>query len=170
MVTLRCTQKYRKAFRLPEKLPEPAASTTVLGEWYANTLSIGHNRLVHYMSGSSLLSVIVPLRDRKLAEDRLREELRAFLDALGVDADIAERELRLMSEMSYSRASNRSVQASMRDQAKVAKDAVIRRGVTSTWQIMLDLAEMPCGALGYDHPGRETRRLFAIAQMRPDSA
>ena len=163
MSTLRCTQKYRKAFGLPERLAEPPPSMTVLGEWYANTLSFGRNRLVHYMSGRSLLSVIVPLRDRHLAEDRFREELRALLSALGVSAEGVQRELELMTELRHARASNRSIQASMRDQAMVAKNAVIGRGASSTWEIMIDLTEMPCGALGYDNSGRETQRLFASA-------
>jgi hypothetical protein len=168
MATLRCTQKYRKAFKLPERLPEPPPSGTVLGEWYANTLSIGRNRLIHYMSGQTLLSVIVPLKDRKLAEDRFRIELRRLLLALGISGEVVDRELELMTDLCPARASNRSIQASMRDQALVAKNAVLGRRASSTWEIMVDLTQMPCGALGYSNSGRETLRLFG-AKMQPNS-
>ena len=63
MATLRCTAKYRKALHLPEKLPE-SVDNSLLGEWYANTLSIGHQQFLHYMSAMSLLSVIVPRREK----------------------------------------------------------------------------------------------------------
>ena len=167
MTTLRCTQKYRKAFGLPERLPEPPPSLTVLGEWYANMLNIGPNRLVHYMSGRSLLSVIVPLRDRHLAENRFREQLHALLTELGISTAAVRRELELMTELRHARASNRSIQASMRDQASVAKNAVLGRRASSIWEIMIGLTEMPCGALGYKASGRATQELFASHGAAP---
>jgi hypothetical protein len=159
MATLRCTAKYRKAFHLPEKLPEPV-DHSLLGEWYANTFSIGHQRFLHYMSGLSLLSVIVPRRESRTAERRMAEALELLLLSFGAPAGAVAAQIASMETFQHARASNRSVLASMRDQAFVGRNAAYRGRVSSCWEIMLDLSIMPCGALGYDNPRETTLALL----------
>jgi uncharacterized protein DUF6933 len=159
MATLRCTAKYRKALHLPEKLPEPIDSA-LLGEWYANTLSIGHQRFLHYMSGLSLLSVIVPRRESKTAEQRMVEALELLLTSFGAPAGRIAAQIASMQTIQHARASNRSVLASMRDQSFVARNAVYGRRASSCWEIMLDLSVMPCGALSYNNSRNVTLELL----------
>ena len=82
MFTLRCTKKLLTRLRVkPELRPPP--STTKLGDWYADTLDLGHERLVLCVSELTLLPVVVPANgaatdlDAKLARG-LRETLGAL--------------------------------------------------------------------------------------------
>lgn len=161
MATLRCTAKYRKALALAEKLPEPstAASAHPFGEWYANTLTIQRQPFLHFMNGKVLLSVIVSMRERRTGERRMVEPLERLLLSFGLPAAATNSFLSHVATFEHSRAHDRSILASMRDQASVAKYAVLGRRVSSPWEIMVDLAVMPCGALGYSNPRSETMRL-----------
>jgi hypothetical protein len=161
MATLRCTTKYRKAFGLPESLPEPIPSDSLLGEWYGNIFSIARQQFVHYLCERVLLSVIVPLRQRKLAEERMLESLGGLLHSFGASDHAVGKIVSEVRPFAYARARNRSTLASMRDQAIVARNAVFGRRASSTFEIMLDLAEMPVGALGFNYPRRATLELLA---------
>jgi len=162
MATLRCTAKYRKAFGIRENLPEPAISGLVLGEWYANTLSIGRERFFHYMSSGSLLSVVIPMRERKTAQSRFAEAVERLLYHFGASRADVEAELRIMSDFEYARASNRSILGSMRDQAYLAKHDLLYGYASSLWELWLWLAETPCGPMDYDSPKTVTRILFGL--------
>ena len=162
MATLRCTTKYRRAFRIGENLPEPAASDLILGEWYANTLSIGPQRFFHYMSSASLLSVIIPMRERKTAELRFVKAVEDLLHHFGAAPARVEAEVRSMRNFKYARARNRSVLGSLRDQAYLAKHDVLDGRVSSLWELWFRLAETPCGPMDYDSPQRVTKILFGL--------
>jgi hypothetical protein len=111
------------------------------------------------MNGNVLLSVIVPMRDRRSAEDRMVETLELLLLSFGVPVPTAEPFLSHARSLQHARAHDRSILASMRDQASVAKNSVLGGRASSLWEIMVDLAVMPCGALGYSNPGTETLKL-----------
>jgi hypothetical protein len=162
MATLRCTTKYRKAFAIPENPAEPTPSDLILGEWYANTLSIGRQRFFHYMSSASLLSVIIPVRERKTAELRFVKAVEDLLYHFGASRAEVEPEVRSMRSFEYARASNRSVLGSLRDQAYLAKHDVLDGRVSSLWDLWLRLAETPCGPMDYDSPKKVTRILFGL--------
>jgi hypothetical protein len=166
MATLRCTTKYRKAFSLPEKLLEPPPSSLTLGEWYANTLSIGHQRFLHYMASASLLSVIIPIRERKTAELRFVKAVEELLYHFGVPHSAVQAEVAGMQTFVYARASNRSILGSLRDQAYLAKGDVLDGRVDSLWDLWLRLAITPCGPINYDSPERVTRALFGVQPFR----
>jgi hypothetical protein len=160
MATLRCTAKYRKALGLSDKLTEPVAPFHPFGEWYANSLTIQRQPLLHFMNGAVLLSVIVPMRDRRSAEDRMVETLELLLLSFGISMSDAEAFLSHARSLQHARAHDRSILASMRDQASVAKNSVLGGRASSLWEIMVDLAVMPCGALGYSDPATSTLKLL----------
>jgi len=54
VLVLRCTQKLLK--RIGPPIADPPASTTALGDWYAQPLAIGHQRHVLLVSERSLTS------------------------------------------------------------------------------------------------------------------
>ena len=158
MATLRCTAKYRKALALPEKLLEPSTAVHPLGEWYANTLTIQRQPLFHFMNGRVLLSVLIPMRDRRSAESRMVEALGDLLRSFGLPPAAVETFLSHARTFEHARAHDRSILASMRDQASVAKSDG-GRGY-SLGEIMSRLSVMPCGALGYSSPENEVVRLL----------
>ena len=143
-------------------LSEPPPSDLILGEWYANTLAIGRHRFFHYMSSASLLSVIIPVRERKTAESRLVKGVEELLYHFGVSHTAVAEEVRSMQNFTFARASNRSVLGSLRDQAYLAKHDVLDGLVGSLWELWLRLAETPCGPMNYDSPKKVTRVLFGV--------
>jgi hypothetical protein len=151
MTTFLCTAKYRKTFGLPERLSPIVERECALGPWYANTLNAGSQRMLHYMSSASLLSVIVSLRERKTAEQRFIGALREMLRALNVPERYVELETGCMGEFQYGRARDRSKLGSLRDQAYLAGHD-FASGDYSLAEINRRLAENPCGPMAYKSP------------------
>jgi hypothetical protein len=158
--TICCTSKYRMLFGLPGSLPPALENATALGPWYANVLNVGSARLLHYMSSTSLLSVIIWQRERKTAEQRFARSLKELLSRLEVPSNFIDAELSSLASFGYARATNRSVLASMRDQAK---DARYHLDETITpLDLSLRLAETPCGPRNYESPKTLAPRLIAV--------
>lgn len=153
MPTFLCTAKYRKAFGLPERLPTAEVDEGALGPWYANTLNVGSQRFLHYMSGPALLSVIVVLRDRHSGEQRFVRSLTELLADLGVPESWIAREAELLGSVQYGRASDRSNLGSLRDQAYLASHR-LRDDQFSLAEVNRELAETPCGPRDYACPKR----------------
>ncbi|HEY0141930.1 MAG TPA: hypothetical protein VGF48_13610 [Thermoanaerobaculia bacterium] len=163
METLCCTSKYRKLFGLPNTLPASIASTTALGPWYANVLNIGSARLLHYMSSTSRLSVVIWQRERRTAEQRFLQSLEQLLLDLGIGADLVETEIAALSSFQYARATDQSVLGSMRDQAVNASyhfDAL-----TTPADLSRRLAQTPCGPVNYESPERLAPQLIQAKWM-----
>jgi len=159
MLVLRCTTKYRKRLELPAKLPDLPEPVNALGSWYANVLNVGAHRMLHYMSSRALLSVIVPLREAKTAEQRLRVGIESVLQHIGARPDLINAEIATLTTVGRSPARNRSVLASMRDQALSAAYQLGRGD--SHEQTSNDLVITPCGPLNHESPKRIALQLLA---------
>jgi len=157
MGILCCTAKYRKLFGLPENLGEPPAATGALGAWYSNPLQIGRYRYLHFMSEQTRLSVLIPLRERRTAEERLIASIGELIRRFGVKEEHVLREVETLSPFVYSRTRSRSVLGSMRDQAELAK---VHLQYDDLWEVLLQLADTPCSALSWDSPNRVVPRLL----------
>jgi|GEM_PF-2474810 len=153
MSTLFCTAKYRALFDLPDLLPvaesEPNA---LLGPWYANTLFIGPQRYLHYMSDRTLLPIVIWLRDSHTAEERFRRSLAELLRETGVPDAAVAAELEALTSLAYARATNPSRLSSMRDQLAAAKHGARIGPESSPWEITLRLASRPLAALEFRTP------------------
>lgn len=161
MSLLLCTSKYRTVFGLPEKLVVPESqSNALLGPWYANTLFIGPQRYLHYMSSRTLLPIVILLRERSTAETRMVAALKELLLRIGAPAAAAQAEVDALASITYGRASDRSRLASMRDQTVCGKHFVHGGRSASPWDLTIDLAQMPSGALAYNTPLEETAKLL----------
>lgn len=164
---LRCTSKYRKLFGLPDRLPEPSRpSASALGDWYANTLSVGHHRFLHYTSELSRLAVVIPLGPRNTGERRFVTLLAEVLVHLGVPRSLAERECATLNGFTYARATNRSVLGTMRDQGFAVRADLEHGFARSPLDLALWLAETPTGPLNYAMPERVAPRLVQDASQR----
>lgn len=159
MYTLRCTQ------RLLARLGPPAGDaiqpTTVLGDWYANTLNVGRRRLVLCTSERTLLTVLVPARDLPHLPDRLRDAVARMLARLDVPHEDTARERREMMWHQLGRTASRQILGSMNDFALLA-DTYIRdaeRDVDlDAIAVMLNRA--PCRPIQYQSPDAFTRAIF----------
>lgn len=161
MSVLLCTSNYRAAFGLPEKLVVPEnESNALLGPWYANTLFIGSQRYLHYMSSRTLLPIVIWLRERSTAETRMISAVKELLLQIGAPNAAVEAEMEALTSLAYGRATDRSRLASMRDQKVTAKHFVHGGRSSSPWDMTIDLSQMPSGALAYRTPLEETAQLL----------
>jgi hypothetical protein len=159
---LRLTRPLLGRFPHASHATDGLATTTRLGEWYANHLNVGRHRLVLCTSAASLLSVVVPAKDLGGLPVRLAADLASVLRGIGVPEVAIASELREMADVRIDRTASRSILGSMNDFA-VSVDAEFRyRAVEVVYlsEVNLRLSETPCGPLGY-----ETPRMRALALL-----
>jgi hypothetical protein len=160
--TLRCTQHLLKRLGTPVAEPELRAPTTVLGNWYANTLNVGRLRLLLCVSELTLLPVIIPAKDLNRFPDRLRDALTAMLIELRIPQDQLMREITEMNSHQISRTASRRILGSMNDFAFMAEHHIRECGPdTDLQQVARELARAPCSPIEYNTPSRMTQAVFA---------
>ena len=162
MFSLRCTRKLLGKLKVKPD-PSPPAPTTRLGDWYASTFNVGWNRLVLCTSERTLLPVLVPIAGPNLP-GKLKMALGNMLKSIGVPATLVEEELRQMSELTVGKAASLSVLGSMQDFKRMARFLVSEK--PSLLHVVLELAESPCGPMGYRTPIEATLEAFGVEQQR----
>jgi hypothetical protein len=164
MASLRCTQRLLKALRTrpDEALPQPSNR---LGDWYANVLNAGPNRLVIVTSERTLLTVIVPIRDAPRLGERIREAVHDMLFRLGIPPDLAADEVRGMDRMALGKTANRSVLSSMNELTFLAKHYFADEpGPVNLAGAQRYLAGTPMGALEHHFPCDEVCLAFGLSR------
>jgi len=159
MVVLRCTQTLLR--RLHQTPAEDApASSTVLGDWYANILWVYRKPLVLAVSARTLLPVLVPARDPASLGPRLAAALGHMLAALGIPAHRVEAEQRHMAQIAFARTISRQILGTMNDFDRMLDPAPGQSLISAA----LELAEAPCGPIGMGSPDRVTLNLFDVVR------
>jgi hypothetical protein len=105
-----------------------------------------------FTSELSLLSVVMPLRERKSLLQNFRLRLAELLEVFGVAEDQIKNELDEMEEFSISTTASRSILASMRDLKINADFYVWRYPEASLLDLEIRLAQIPCGPLDMAFP------------------
>src|SRR6202158_5205177 len=141
MMTLRCTQNLLRRLDVTHK---PVASTTVLGDWYANILFSRPHQLVLCVSERSLLPVVLLAKETQTLASRLVGATCDVLQRLGVAPSQIERELLEMQSFAYSRTQNRRVLGSLNDFIFQLSWYVHHSPEKSLLDQSLHLAETPC--------------------------
>jgi len=160
MMVLRCTQRLAKRCKL-QLAEDPPASTNTLGDWYANALNVGHQRLVLCLSERTLLPVILPARKEEFP-GRFFHYLEAVLIALEIPPDALATEVVASQEIEFARTANRELLGSLNDFVYHAR-VYISRG-ESPVEANLHLTEMPSKPIAFESPDRVTRRLLEAAR------
>ena len=124
----------------------------MLGDWYADFLSVGRLRLVLAVSERSLLSVIVPARDIKNLGIHIRSGLQVLLASLHVSPDALARELQEMQEMAYAPTASRVVLGCMLDLSLQARLRLDSGSPSSLNKVALDLSRNILSPLGSHYP------------------
>ena len=169
MITLRCTRKLARRLTLTPGA-ELQGATNKLGDWYANTLNVGHQRLVLCVSERSLLSLVLPARDVRQLPSRLPDAVSSLLARLGVPAAIAAQEVAAMLPISVGLTCNRSVVGSMVDLGREASFFLAppfpRAPIAD---LELALAGVPCLQLKPDpFPYRTAAVLLGVELPHPE--
>ncbi len=120
MMTLRCTQKVLHWFKwAPQESDLPA--TTTLGDWYANLLFTKHHRLLLCTSETSLLSILIPLKNMKGIGVALAQTVRKNLERHGVPENLVSAEITQMEPIFIGKTKSRVVLGAMNDLMMGAK-------------------------------------------------
>lgn len=164
MLVLRCTQKLLMRLGKTENLSD-AESTTRLGDWYGNTLNIGRQRMVIFISEHSRLAVILPARELKRLPQILPDAVAELLAGIGIPAPDIAAERAAMSEVAVGKTRNRSVLGTMNDYIAMARYSPDGRLETPE-TLMRFLADTPILPLNGASPIDLTRKAFGLPPMR----
>jgi len=160
MIVLRCTQRLAKRCKL-HLVSEASPSAGTLGDWYANVLNVGHQRLVLCLSERSLLPVILPARRQDFPR-RFPWYLESVLTALEIAPASVAAEVDASRKIQFAPTTNRTLLGSLIDFVYHAQ-VYLSRG-ESPFEANLHLAEMPSKPIDFDSPDRVTRALFGGAR------
>jgi hypothetical protein len=157
MLVLRCTQKLLK--RIGTADADPPQSTTALGDWFAQPLSVGHQRFVLLASEHSRLPILMPARDVKHLADNFPEALFGMLLAVGVPISAVEREVEACDDIVIAATNNRSVLGTLNDYSRMLQWTMPKRPNADLMDVALWLADTPVRPID-GFPDRVTRRLL----------
>lgn len=136
----------------------PPASTTTLGDWYANLLYT-RPQIVICVSERSLLPVLMPAKGTEPVVVRLVPAVGEMLRAIGVPPLAIDAELAAMADATLSTTASRTVLGSMNDFAFML-DSHLADGET-LMEAALSLAEAPCSPIGMNSPRETTIELLS---------
>ena len=157
MLVLRCTQNLLK--RIGTADADPPQSTTALGDWFAQPLSVGHQRFVLLASEHSRLPILMPARDVKHLAANFPEALAEMLYRLDVPAAAVEREVAAASDIVIAATNNRSVLGTLNDYSNMLKWTLPNRPYDDLMDTALWLADTPVRPID-GFPDKVTRRLL----------
>jgi hypothetical protein len=139
--------------------------TTVLGDWYANTVFTRPEHVVVCVCERTLLPVIVAAKDVRRLPARVAAAARDMLLAIGIPSTDVAAEFREMEDGYLAVTANRKVLGSLNDFIFHFEHAYHARPDLTLHERALRLAEMPSGALQYAFPTEATRALFASSHV-----
>jgi hypothetical protein len=145
--------------------PSPPASTTRLGDWYANIVYVGRLQLVLAISDRTLLPVLITAAPITTLVPRLRAGVGDVLRGLEIaEADIA-KELAEMNDVVYAKTADRQVTGVLVELARMLP-FYFEDGGSSLLEAALWLARTPCSPL-YPREGSPDRATAAAFAAKP---
>ena len=159
MFALRCTQKLLKRMKTP-LVDDPARSTTLLGDWYANLVIVGRQQLVLCCCERTYLPVVIEARDIHGLVPRLNIALLKVLVSLGVPNAAVDEELTAMEEVIVARTASKVVIGVMNEYGYMMSG----EHHTNLVELSLELAHTPLFASTSRclWPDEATRAAFAV--------
>jgi hypothetical protein len=159
MVAIRCTKKLLARIGVPSPVIEP--TTTILGDWYAQPVAVGHQRLILLISEHSRLPVIMPGRDAKHLVKNFPDALARILLGLGIEASAVEREVEATRGAVIAATNNRSLLGTLNDFSFLLSAHMENAPEIDLVDLALWVSRAPVSPLGMSSPDRVTRELLA---------
>ncbi len=160
MLVFRCTQKLRKHLKVAVAAELPR-STTQLGDWYANTLFVGRLRLVLLISESTMLPVVLPLRESKTLVPRFQKALYELLEALHMPPAVIRQEVDLIGGWAFGPTASRRVVGVLMELGFQAEAELSYGRCRTPLELSLKLTGVPIGGLQHHFPCDAARMLLA---------
>jgi len=161
VITIRCTERVRKRFKLRAEEAE-AAPTSVLGDWYANLLNHGPERFVILVSEKTLLPLIMPARNSEFP-GRIGEYLGEILKEFGVPASTIAAEVEAMGSYVIGRTQSRQVLGVLNEFAAMA---TYHMPEESPFLTSLKLSETPLGPFRFESADQRTCDAFGLPRRK----
>ena len=141
---------------------EPTSlSTTILGDWYAAPLNLGHSRYVLAISEHSRLPVLTAGRDLRHLPQNFPDALAAVLWGLGIPGGAIQAELVAMEPAVIAKTNSRSHLGTLNDFSFMLRCQLQDKREVDLVQAALELAHTPVGPLRPTHfPDKLTRTLL----------
>jgi len=169
MITFRCTKKLLKYLNVvPTENTQPPLAA--LGDWYANLIPTCAGDLILFASEKSLLTVAIPLWESDHLVPLFRIRVANLLFMIGIPLKIIAREVSHFDQIQFSKTASRSILASMNDFAwhyKIMAEESVDEARLSLSKAEYKMAQMPCGALGYQFPGDAAKELLGVEGKMP---
>jgi hypothetical protein len=160
MITLRCTQKLLKKFKI-DGPTESGKPTNILGDWYANIVYSRKGHFIVCVSERSLLPIVLSARDLNRFVPRFKDLISEVLLELGVPNKSVENEIIQMFPFFYGRTKNKIILGTLTDFTKDLKFMLLQNDY-SELEWSLYFAETPCGPLNYKNPIEVTKKLYEV--------
>ena len=141
MVIIRCTLKLLRRTGSPKQAT--VLSTTRLGDWYANLLGVGHQRLMICVSERGRLPVLLRALDVKHFSQHLPAAVGAVLARLGVAPSSITAELAEMQQATLAATCSHSILGSLNDFSKAVRWRLRDEPDADLVDVALWLAETP---------------------------
>jgi hypothetical protein len=168
VVILRLTRKLLSRGGPPAAVTIP--STTVLGDWFAQPVSVGHKRYVLLVSERSRLPVLMPARDVKNLARNFPGALAQELHGLGVPSAVVDREVEATREAVVAVTNSRSVLGTLNDFSRALSYYLFDEPEANLVEGALLLSRTPVSPLDFASPARVTRRLLGLDAERASGA
>jgi len=166
VLAFRCTQKLRSSLKVtgPPELPH---SSTQLGDWYGNTLFVGRFRYVIFISETTMLPVVVALRESKTIVPRFQVALSEVLEKLQMPPSVVRQEIDADGGFVFGPTASRSVVGVLTDLGFLAGVHIESGQCGSLLELSLRLSGVPIGPLKHVFPDEAVRmRLAPTAPKR----
>ncbi len=162
VLVIRGTKKVLDRIPNAPRATDADRSTTLLGDWYVNVL-FWKPQVALFVSGTTLLPVLVPFAPAATVVDRFPAALLAHLQAHEVSRTFSDAELDEMNERRVAKTASRSVLGVMNEFRFLGGVYFHEDGETDLLALSMRLAETPCSPLYQRHisPDRELAALLA---------
>ena len=165
MLVFRCTQKLRSRLKVPGS-PDVPHSSTQLGDWYGNTLTVGRLRLVIFISETTMLPIVLTFRESKTIVSRFQRVLADVLEALQVPQSVVAQEIDIGGGFVFGPTASRSVVGVLNELGFMA-EVHLRSGTgDNLLELSLRLSGVPIGPLRHVFPDEAVRILLAPSAPR----
>ncbi len=156
------------ATRMKEKLESTdVASTTRMGDWYANDIVLNRKQFILCASSTSRLAVVLDAAPYATLPDRLPDAVSEILRAVGVEESQIQEERVQMNEFKLAKTANKSILGSLKEykfQLEVAAH-LGRLNFSDLLEISLSLSKMISLVIPNGYP--KDAALMAFRQESP---
>jgi len=141
LLVLRCTGKLLASVGPP--VVDPPPSTTVLGDWYAQPVTIQRRRFVLLISERSRLPVLLPGRDVKFLPRNFPDALALVLQRLQITPQAIDHEVEACRDSVVAATKSRSMLGTLNDFSHMLRHRLMAEPDSDLVDLALWLSDTP---------------------------